>query len=87
MKIEYIGVFNKNFKIRIQPNNYLLKRFKERLRLFIQSPGDPILNEHALKGSKEVLRAFSITGDIRVVYFIKEETAMFIDIGTHKQVY
>lgn len=87
MKIKYIGVFNKNFKIRIQPNNYLLKRFKERLNLFTQSSADPILKDHALKGSKEGLRAFSITGDIRVVYFFKGETVMFINIGTHEQVY
>ena len=87
MKIEYTRSFNKNFKTRIQPDTHLLKRFKERLNLFKRSQDDSILKDHALKGSKEGLRAFSVTDDIRVVYFSKKETTIFIDIGTHKQVY
>lgn len=76
-----------NFKARIQPNAYFLKRFKERLNLFTQSSDDPTIKDHALTGSKKGLKAFSITGDIRVVYFVKEETITFIDIGSHNQVY
>ncbi len=34
------------------------------------------------------LRAFSVTGDIRIVYFeINDESVLFLDIGTHNQVY
>jgi addiction module RelE/StbE family toxin len=87
VKIEYTSGFNKNFKTRIQEDLYLLKRFRERLNLFTHSPDDPSLRDHALKENKQGLRAFSITPDIRVVYFIREGAAIFIDIGTHKQVY
>lgn len=87
MKIEYTSGFNKNFKTRIQQDLYLLKRFKEKLNLFTRSPDDPSLRDHALKENKQGLRAFSITADVRVVYFIREKAAIFIDIGTHEQVY
>ena len=30
---------------------------------------------------------FYVTGDVRVIYYIHEETAYFVDIGTHAQVY
>jgi len=57
------------------------------LELFKINPQNPILRDHALKGDKIGLRSFSITGDYRVIYYIEDETAYFLDIGTHAQVY
>ncbi len=41
--------------------------------------------------SKEIksdYELFFVTGDIsRVIYYIEEDTAYFLDIGTHNQVY
>jgi len=48
---------------------------------------DDLLQDHLLMGKLEGYRAFSVTGDIRVVYYIHDQTAYFVDIGTHNQVY
>jgi mRNA-degrading endonuclease YafQ of YafQ-DinJ toxin-antitoxin module len=45
------------------------------------------LNDHGLKGSKRTYRAWSVSGDIRVVYRETEEYYEFLDIGSHNQVY
>ena len=48
--------------------------------------GSPI-NDHMLTGDMQGRRAFSITGDIRVVYIEFEDKIIFIDIGSHNQLY
>ena len=63
------------------------KRYEDRLKLFMSNRRSPILKDHALVGMKLKLRAFSITGDIRVVYTIVDDSVFFLDIGTHNQVY
>ena len=87
MKIHFTKDFKKAYQKRIEPNNNLTKRFESRYDLFENDPANPILKDHVLSGKLQGHRAFSITGDIRVVYYIFEETAYFIDIGTHNQVY
>ena len=87
MKIHYIGQFVKHFKKRIKPHPDLTNRFHERVDLFIKSPKEPVSRDHQLKGKKQALRTFSITGDIRIVYFTEKDVAYFVDVGTHNQVY
>ena len=79
--------FGKNYKKRILPYSHLDKKFEERLRLFIKDPLSPELKEHKLVGSLMGFRAFSVTGDIRVIYRIIEGNIELYDIGTHNQVY
>ncbi|OGY26458.1 MAG: hypothetical protein A2Z24_00395 [Candidatus Woykebacteria bacterium RBG_16_44_10] len=87
MRINYHQTFKKNFRKRITPHENIVKRFEERLELFLNGPKNPILRDHALVGKRINLRAFSMTGDIRVVYFIKGNELYLLDIGTHPQVY
>lgn len=88
MKIRFHRQFKKSYKKRIASNPKLAARFKERLTLFIQNPTHPELQTHNLSGDKIHLRAFSVTGDIRVVYHQEEEdVVLFLDVGTHNQVY
>lgn len=87
MKIAYSDSFIKHYKKRIAPNYSLIKKAKERTNLFINNQNNPILKDHPLKGKSKGFRAFSITGDIRVIYQIIENVAYFFDIGTHNQVY
>lgn len=87
MNIVYTDTFRKHFSKRIKPHHNLNVKFSERVNLFIISPNNPILKDHPLRGRHQELRAFSITGDIRVVYFIKDNITYFADIGTHNQVY
>ena len=79
--------FIKNYKKRILPNSQLDKRFEERLELFHQDRQNPLLKNHKLIGSMEGLRAFSVTGDIKVVYRAIGEIIELYDIGSHNQVY
>ncbi|MDO8609629.1 MAG: type II toxin-antitoxin system mRNA interferase toxin, RelE/StbE family [bacterium] len=48
---------------------------------------NPLLKDHKLIGSLNGLRAFSITGDVRVVYRIEGDILELYDIGSHNQVY
>lgn len=87
MDIVYHKQFTKHFKERVKPNPNLYKKFRERMKLFIISPEDPILKDHQLTGEKANFRAFSVTGDTRVVYHQGEGYIYFIDVGIHSQVY
>lgn len=79
--------FVKNFKTRISPNQKLKKRFEARLQLFTEGIRDYPIDDHALVGTMKGLRAFSIGGDLRVVYRETDEYFEFIDVGSHNQVY
>lgn len=79
--------FEKNFRSRISTNPKLVKKFKQSLELFIDGVRDYPLDDHDLKGNMKGLRAFSIGGDLRVVYRETDELYEFLDIGSHNQVY
>ncbi len=86
--IEYDKNFKKHFRLRIFPNRNLYKKFAERLSLFVKDRSNPILRDHKLTGSLKGSRAFSVTGNYRVTYIeVKNGHYIFIDIGTHPQIY
>lgn len=71
MNVHYHKNFLKSYSKRIIRNLNLDKRFKD----------------HALTGSIKGYRAFSVTGDVRVVYERVDDGVLLHDIGTHNQVY
>jgi addiction module RelE/StbE family toxin len=79
--------FEKHFKQRISPHEKLIKQFKERLALFMAGKLGYPLHDHALTGKLAGKRAFSMAGDIRIIYIELEDSIVFLDIGTHNQVY
>ncbi len=88
MNIVLHKVFIKHFDKRIKQNSQLLNQYNNRYRLFMENRNNPLLKDHPLKNDLEGKRAFSITGDIRVIYQMKSnETIEFFDIGSHNQVY
>lgn len=88
MEIKFHPRFKKSYKRRIAPNKKLALQTEERIILFKSNRKGPVLKDHGLSGAKKGLRAFSITGDIRIVYIpLSDEEVVFIDIGTHNQVY
>jgi addiction module RelE/StbE family toxin len=87
MRLNYTQNFSKNYSRRISKNKTLDKRFQDRLKLYLKTPNDPILKDHKLIGTKKQLRSFSISGDIRVIYYKEKDKIYLIDIGTHNQVY
>jgi addiction module RelE/StbE family toxin len=87
VKVEATHKFIKIFKKRISHQPTIKKKFFERTRLFEKNTMNPLLKDHALGGKLNGFRSFSITGNIRVIYFIENEIAYLVDIGTHNHVY
>ena len=88
MKIVFHKNFKKNYQKRIKPYKNLKRQFEKRFTLFQKDQNNPILKNHSLRGELEGYFSFSITGDIRVVYQkISSSHVIFLDIGTHNQVY
>jgi addiction module RelE/StbE family toxin len=79
--------FEKNFGKRIAKDARRMAQFEERLALFLSGVRGTPLNDHALTGKLVGYRAFSITSDVRVVYVETARAFVFMDIGTHNQVY
>ncbi|OGJ51123.1 hypothetical protein A2335_02245 [Candidatus Peregrinibacteria bacterium RIFOXYB2_FULL_32_7] len=85
LKILYHKDFQKDFK-KLSRNFRLL--FNKKFLIFVENPDCVFLKDHALKGRLEGRRAFSATGDIRVVYrYVEEDIVMLLRIGSHNQVY
>lgn len=87
MKVARHAQFVKHFKKRILPYPKLVTKFEQRLQLLVTDPNNLLLRDHPLKGDKKEYRSFSVTGNIRVIYRIKNNTLRLYDIGTHSQVY
>ena len=87
MKVARHRQFKKHFKSRISKNPKLVKRFHNRLEMFIVNSKDPTLKDYKLIGKKRGFGAFSLIGDIRVVYKRINNKIVLYDIGTHNQVY
>ncbi len=82
-------IFHKNFKKqykKLRPGEQ--KNFIERIALFAENHQHSILNNHALRGEYKNYRSVNITGDIRALYeLIDEDTALFIIVDTHSNLY
>lgn len=88
MRINLYGRYEKSYKARIASDKKLVLQTKVRITLFKADRKNPILKDHGLTGTKRKLRAFSVSGDIRIVYMpISDTEVIFIDIGSHNQVY
>jgi addiction module RelE/StbE family toxin len=86
-EITYKKSFVKSLKKIRDSNPKLYARVEERIDLFINNRSHPTLRDHGLEGGFEGLRAFSINGDVRLLYQELKDCFVFINIGTHNQVY
>jgi mRNA-degrading endonuclease YafQ of YafQ-DinJ toxin-antitoxin module len=89
MEIAFNKSFKKAFRKNLQSSDYIAD-FWLRLDWFINDPFDSRLRTHKLSGKLSGLWSFSLSYDLRVVFFFTEDNpkrAILIDIGTHEQVY
>jgi mRNA-degrading endonuclease YafQ of YafQ-DinJ toxin-antitoxin module len=87
-EVAFSSSFTRAYKKRIKGNGVLENRFWERLETFRNNPFDQSLRTHKLSGRLKDLWSFSIEYDLRIVFsFLEGERALFIDIGTHEEVY
>lgn len=64
------------------------KAFYARITIFEENPHEPLLRNHALKGSLKGFYSIRITGDVRAIYeIIGDEVYLYQMIGTHAQLY
>ncbi|MBI2009935.1 MAG: type II toxin-antitoxin system mRNA interferase toxin, RelE/StbE family [Candidatus Chisholmbacteria bacterium] len=88
MNIRLHSVYKKSYKKRVAYNQKLVAKVSEKILLFAKDPTNPLLKDHSLRGKMANVRAFWVTGDMRIVYvFLGEDEVFFIDIGSHNQVY
>jgi proteic killer suppression protein len=87
-EIAFSSSFKRAFKRRIKGNTVLETRFWDRVGTFQNNPFDQALRTHKLSGRLKDLWSFSIEYDLRVVFtFVEADRALFVDIGTHEEVY
>ena len=80
--------FKRAFKKSVAGNASLETKFWERVELFKNNPFDPKLRTHKLSGKLKDLWSFSIEYDVRVIFsFAEQDKVIFVDIGSHKEVY
>jgi mRNA-degrading endonuclease YafQ of YafQ-DinJ toxin-antitoxin module len=66
----------------------LEEKFWERVQWFTANAHDSRLRTHKLSGELRGLWSFTVEYDVRVVfYFLPRQRAVFVDIGTHDEVY
>jgi len=84
-KIRRTNRFKRLYKERIAHDERLKRDFLESVHAFLEDR--TLVYDHALENVMQGERAFSIDRAYRVVYIEKEEEYVFMDIGTHEQVY
>ena len=80
-------IFQKHFNQRIAKDKKLVMQFAERLKLFSSGVRDYPIDDHSLSGKLLGKRAWSVASDLRVIYKETDEAIIFVDIGSHSQVY
>lgn len=88
MKVSFSSSFRRAFKKIIKGNVDLETRFLQKLELFTTDPFEQSLKTHKLSGKLKDLWSFSVDYDQRVLfYFTEDGNAVFVDIGSHDDVY
>jgi mRNA-degrading endonuclease YafQ of YafQ-DinJ toxin-antitoxin module len=88
VEVSFSTPFKRAFKKRIKGSGDLETRFWQKLNQFTLDPFHPSLKTHKLSGKLKEYWSFSVDYDARVLfYFTDDEKAVFVDIGSHDEVY
>jgi len=88
IKIAFSSSFKRAFKRRIAGNVEREERFRTKLESFTNNPFETTLKTHKLSGKLKDYWSFSIEYDLRIIfYFSDNENVIFVDIGSHKDIY
>ncbi|MFM7363493.1 MAG: type II toxin-antitoxin system YafQ family toxin [Cuspidothrix sp.] len=86
--VSFSSSFKRAFKKPIKGNLDLEVRFWQKLEQFTADPFEPSLKTHKLSGTLKNSWSFSIDYDARgIFYFTDDGNAVFVDIGSHDEVY
>lgn len=88
MKVKFSRSFSKQYN---KAPSKIKSSFEKKLRLFLNNPLHPQLNNHPLTGKLAGYRSINITGDWRAIYSQINErgnpVVIFEALGTHSQLY
>lgn len=84
--IKFDKNFRKSFKIRIR-SQYLKAITREAIRTFQEDPNNTALRVHNLRGLMKGKKSLTVDSDIRIIFMETETQYIFLDIGSHKDVY
>lgn len=84
MKIDYSHSFKKDYK---KLSLKLRNQLRERLLLFRENQFNPLLNNHSVHHPYDGCQSINISGDVRALFEINKDSALFIRIGTHSELY
>ncbi|MFC2131922.1 type II toxin-antitoxin system YafQ family toxin [Bacteroidota bacterium] len=88
MEISFSNSFKRAFKKKIKGNQSLEDKFWDRIEIFKENPFDDRLKTHKLSGKLNELHSFSVAFDLRVIFsFFEKDKAIFLNIGSHEEVY
>ena len=88
VQVAFSSAFEKAFKKLVKKDRALAETFWSKVDRFLADPFDPTLRTHKLTGQLRDLWSFSVTYEIRVIfYFADGENAVFTDLGGHDSVY
>ena len=83
-RIEFSVFFNKQLTASTRE---IRVAFLETLQLFRDDPDHPSLRNHALKDKYAGFRSIDVTDDWRALYRKERERIIFVELGTHDQLY
>jgi len=88
IKIRRTGNYTRMLEELSREEPELIEVINRRIKWFRKNPKDTRLRNHALQKKMKGKWAFSITGDIRIVYeWLGHNTARFLAIGSHENAY
>ena len=88
MEVSFSSTFKRAFEKRIKGSADLEARFWQKLDRFTVDPFDPGLKTHKLSGKLKEFWSCSIDYDEKILfYFTEAGKAVFVDIGSHDEVY
>lgn len=88
VEISFSSSFRRAFKKRIKGNLDLEAKFWQKVEQFTIDPFEQSLKTHKLSGKLKELWSFSVEYDERVLfYFTEDGNVVFVDIGSHDEVY
>ena len=83
-RIEFAPLFTKQRKA--APLE-IKQAFRDALDLFYENPNHVALRNHPLTGKYQGFRSIDVTEDWRALYRTEPERIIFVEIGTHDQLY
>lgn len=83
-RVEFSPIFTKKLE-QVSPEIQVAVR--ETLELFLENPSHPSLRNHRLAANYTGIRSVDISNDWRALYREEPERIIFIELGTHEELY